>query len=539
MPGLIAAVFLNPDGRSVTLVTPVQEQDTTYTLNVVGVEDVAGNPIPDPGQDITFQSFFLAPGCFFANFNDGVLPAGTAVFGTAIVDTTGGVNDSGVIKVATAAGSQAGAFTIYDLQNGTPVTGFDAQFKLLIGGPAATYERIADGFSFNFGNDLPDDIIPGAAEDGAGNGLRVTFDTWDSGGTDTAPAIEVVYNNQVLAVQNLAGIRADTRPRTGPIIDDPATGQPMNMITGRLPGQFTDVRIRLNNDLTLDLWFKDVQIFTGVSVPYVPVSGGKFVFAARTGGAWADHFIDDVYVCTTTEAPDVNFVIAAQPQSLLFAQGCENEPPKPRFISNFDNGAPAGTTTYGAAAVADGFLHITDAVNGQTNSFIIDDFSGGAEVESFVATFTASLRGSTCCTDGPNPRPADGFSFNFGTLPDGAFGAGEEGTGDGLVVSFDLWDNDANDSAPAISIKRNGTEIAARLMGEPNPSGGPANVLPVLIDPATGEPLKLTTGDVFVPVEIVLHKGGFMDVSYKGVQVLRSIDTGFAPRTGRFGFGAR
>ncbi|HKX63195.1 MAG TPA: hypothetical protein VJS65_15145, partial [Verrucomicrobiae bacterium] len=204
----------------------------------------------------------------------------------------------------------------------------------------------------------------------------------------------------------------------------------------------------------------------------------------------------------------------------------------PNFTSGFTT-APAGATTYGNARVEGGILHLIDALNGQAGSYILNDFAGGASVESFRATFRARLGGST------SALPADGFSFNFGTLPNGHIPGGEEGTADGLAVSFDLFDNSGPDAAPGISIKRNGVQIAVVAMGGANGFADPPGTLPVPRDPATGMAMNLITGEDFVPVEIVLRRGGLMDVSYKGVKVLAGIPTGYTPRAGRFGFSAR
>ncbi len=202
----------------------------------------------------------------------------------------------------------------------------------------------------------------------------------------------------------------------------------------------------------------------------------------------------------------------------------------PNFASDFGS-SPRGALSYGSAIVSGGFLHLTDAVNSQNGSFVLGDIAAGQVVQNFRATFTASLRGG-------GVQPADGFSFNFGTLPEGPLANGEEGIDNGLVVSFDLWDNGAGDLAPAISIKYNGVTRAAVSMAEPNGVPDPGN-LPVPIDPATGSPMTLGTGNAFVPVEILLRRGGLMDVSYKGVKVLTNVATGYVPRTGNFGLAAR
>ena len=66
-----------------------------------------------------------------------------------------------------------------------------------------------------------------------------------------------------------------------------------------------------------------------------------------------------------------------------------------------------------------------------------------------------------------------------------------------------------------------------------------ASALPIPTDPATGQPMTLRTGDKFVPVEIELRGDGTMDVSCKNVKVLANVATGYTPRTGQFGLGAR
>ena len=50
--------------------------------------------------------------------------------------------------------------------------------------------------------------------------------------------------------------------------------------------------------------------------------------------------------------------------------------------------------------------------------------------------------------------PADGFSFNFGPIPDdgGPAGAAEEGWGQGLAIEFDTWNNDGEGADNGIGV---------------------------------------------------------------------------------------
>src|SRR5690349_21346767 len=113
-------------------------------------------------------------GTFSTDFNSG-LPAGTAVYGNAIVDSIGGVGNSGVLKLTTNVPSELGSFVINDLDPGQRVLSFTANFKVAI----YTTNTIApsDGFSFNFATDLPNSTFN---EDGGGSGITISFDTYNN-----------------------------------------------------------------------------------------------------------------------------------------------------------------------------------------------------------------------------------------------------------------------------------------------------------------------------------------------------------------------
>src|SRR5204863_9772018 len=124
-------------------------------------------------------------GTFNSDFNSGTL-AGVTLYGTATNELTGGVGDSGVLKLTKAINGQQGSAVLDDLDSGNVIYGFDATFKLLIGGGSATP---ADGMSFCFAPDLP---LGTWAEEGAGSGFRISFDIYDNGSeTPLAPSIDV------------------------------------------------------------------------------------------------------------------------------------------------------------------------------------------------------------------------------------------------------------------------------------------------------------------------------------------------------------
>lgn len=198
---------------------------------------------------------------FSSDFNSG-LPPGTSVFGSAFVDSTGGVNGSGVLKLTSAMNAQQGSFIINSLDASAPINGFTATFKMLIGGGNG-----ADGLSFNFAPDLPNEIF---GEEGAGTGLTVSFDSFDNGGGE-APAIDAKVGGAVVASVPGSGVF-----RTG---------------------DFVDVRIHRDSDGTLDVSVNGTAIFNNLATGSSATSG-RFGFGARTGGFNDNHFIDDLTITT-------------------------------------------------------------------------------------------------------------------------------------------------------------------------------------------------------------------------------------------------
>src|SRR5215470_2995674 len=85
------------------------------------------------------------------------------------------------------------------------------------------------------------------------------------------------------------------------------------------------------------------------------------------------------------------------------------------FSSDFNSGLPAGTATYGNAAVSgsggftnSGCAQLTPDTGSQHGTFIItNDLDAGAAVVSFIAQFKVSIGGNQ------RWNYADGMSFNF------------------------------------------------------------------------------------------------------------------------------
>src|SRR5437867_4701390 len=143
-------------------------------------------------------------GTFSTDFSGGA--PGVNLFGVAKfeADATGGTNTTDVLKLTEAGvGSSNGGAILDDFSNAETVSGFEVNFSLHIGRGSG-----ADGMSFFFG-DFND---AAQSEEGPGtiNGLTVSFDVFNNGGTPAeAPAIDVKWNNVIL-VHRLIGADSAT-----------------------------------------------------------------------------------------------------------------------------------------------------------------------------------------------------------------------------------------------------------------------------------------------------------------------------------------
>ena len=215
-------------------------------------------------------------GFISTDFNSG-LPAGTSIFGDAVIEDGLAAGD-GVLKLTKAVNSQNGAFYINPLDPGMATQSFTAMFKALVGGGTSTP---ADGFSFNFANDLPGGLFT-YGEEGGGTGLTVSFDSYDNGSAYGDPVTPPVIDVKI----------------GGIIIASFQTPISLGM-------NFVDVRIDLHADGALDVIYGGVNAFIGLATGYTPITNGQFALGARTGGFNDNHWIDDLSIRTTTAAAAV------------------------------------------------------------------------------------------------------------------------------------------------------------------------------------------------------------------------------------------
>lgn len=207
------------------------------------------------------------PGLFEDNFNTDPYASGmVTILDPAKWEPSGGFGGSGYISLTDAINDQTGSILIEDLDGGSPVGGFQARFKLRMGGGSG---NAADGFSFNFATDLNGGTF---GEEGQGTGLTVTFDIYDNGGGE-APAIDIKVGGVVLQSRKYA--KAD-------------------LLTG---DEFADVRIEYRNGL-LDVDFKGQAVYDDLPIGLGPLEGARFGLGGHTGGENNNHWIDNLRIET-------------------------------------------------------------------------------------------------------------------------------------------------------------------------------------------------------------------------------------------------
>jgi hypothetical protein len=156
-------------------------------------------------------------------------------------------------------------------------------------------------------------------------------------------------------------------------------------------------------------------------------------------------------------------------------------------------------------------VQLTEAVNDQGGSFLLNTPAGSTPINDFTATWMMRVGGGTAV-------PADGFSFVLGPdLADGSFG--EDGAGSGLIVGFDTYDNGTTEEAPEITIRYKTATVTTRSF----------------------DISVLRTGTEFTQIGVRVNRSGTLDLYDGNTAVYRGLVLpGFVPfAAGRFGWGAR
>ena len=265
------------------------------------------------------------------NFDNGNTPGGTNVYGTAQAQATGGASNSGHLRLTEAVGGQAGTWIVNDQNGGLPVGSIDVAFKLLM--TPNDGEVPADGFGFHWAPDLPLSGFP-VAEEPVGNGLSVGFDVYNNGGGE-APALDVFWRGTRLGGTMVPGELLNTA------------------------GQFSDVQIRLSAFGLVDVSFNGVVLVYQLQIPgWTAFSGANYGFAARTGGAFQVHSIDNVQIKSVAYAGPIGFV--SHPQNTIGLPG------KSATFRVTTNDPTRSTYQWQVAAGAGAFTNISAGASSDT-----------------------------------------------------------------------------------------------------------------------------------------------------------------------------
>jgi hypothetical protein len=281
-------------------------------------------------------------GRFCVDFNDGQLPAGTIASGT----TPPYVGAEGALHITDRVNSQANYWTI-PLGGTRHFASFNGRWRTLIEGVGG-----ADGMSFNVGQNLGTGFTP---EDGAANGLSVQVDTYNNGTGDAG--VEIKWN----------GARIGFLP-VGAGVD--GSGAPPELALGA----FVDTSVEVTGSGAVTFKYATYTV-TGQIPSFGGIDANMYVFAARTGGANENAWIDDVCIQPFTPGPAS---IVQQPADATIAQEC------------------IGTATF------------TAIING-TPPFSGEWHSNGV----VVASFTGSASTVQSYTTPPLCRSADGARYQL------------------------------------------------------------------------------------------------------------------------------
>jgi hypothetical protein len=303
---------------------------STYQIVSVGVAQAGVYTVRvmnQLGTDLSAKADLVVnPGAqFCVDFNTGPVPP-ARLLGNAFIDKTGGVGNSGALKLTIATNGQIGSILIPNPNGGLPVQSFSAQFMSFVGGGTTTNH--ADGFSFNFAADLPE--VP-LDEEGAGKGLTVSFDTWDNGNRE-APAIDVKWGGAVFAHFLTTGLPPE-------------------------PARYVPVAINLGVDGMLEVKYNGTTFFRDFLPNYRPLNG-QFALGARTGAIFDNHFIDDLCIAVLP--------FNQPPQISDIADRAINEDGTTGTISFgvFDQETPAASLLLTASSTDTGLVPATNIVFG-------------------------------------------------------------------------------------------------------------------------------------------------------------------------------
>jgi hypothetical protein len=274
--------------------------------------DMIINPKTAPDAALVTLTAAEVLASFETDFSDGEIPETAELFGVAEIgpderDESDEPNE--FLHVTDALNGQNGSMKIQDITDGRTFKEFEVGFRLYISDSTccgsdddwSPAHRPADGWSLSIGNELPDTIA--LPEEGTGSGIRICFDTWDSGGGE-APAIDVwngvegevgdgsqdSWSGGLFVRQKFDGVTSATAEEK---FTDPDTGEFVFMWTH---GEWVDFSLKVYSGRIVINYKGYEMINEELPAGWPALTAPQWLFAGRTGGANSAHWVDDFYV---------------------------------------------------------------------------------------------------------------------------------------------------------------------------------------------------------------------------------------------------
>jgi hypothetical protein len=213
-------------------------------------------------------------------WDDTAIPAGAALSGNAAWQPTTRAGDSSSILLTSAAAGQQGTFILPDLDGGEKVKSLFARFEVRV---RQWSNPPADGWSFSWAPDLPATPF---GEEGAGSGLRVSFDTYDNNDgfpRPEAPAVTVFWKGVQVA------------------------DVPLNIAELLTAEDWAPVTVYVSSGGRLTIQYRGLPLVTDLQLAsHAGFAGAKFGWAARTGLFYAEHSVRRIELGTVREIPQIS-----------------------------------------------------------------------------------------------------------------------------------------------------------------------------------------------------------------------------------------
>ncbi len=247
---------------------------------------------------------------------------------------SGGSDSGGYLVLTRTATNQQSTLIFDDFNDGQVVKAFSFSCDLKIGDGTASP---ADGFSLSFVRNGDPVLLnhnghgfatgpnneADLPEEGTQTGLSIGFDCWQSGSTAVSQGLpdgDVRYDCVGLSirVENRLVFQLPLRTLNG------AATNPNSLQTGpRLNGDGTNpaltwqpLRLELNSDGLLNVWWKGTQILSNFQTGHPPTAG-RFILSARTGGSYQLQAVDNIRIATTSADKPCVTGISADPSELF------------------------------------------------------------------------------------------------------------------------------------------------------------------------------------------------------------------------------